>query len=595
MTFEIGLLLALMAVAIVLFATEWAETDVTALGLLLVLVITGLLPANRAFAGFGSDTVIMILGLLILTAALMRTGVMDVVGRGIVRHTGEDPRHLQIVVMIAAAGLGAFMSNTASTAFFVPIVFGIAKRAQISPSKLLLPLAFASILSSSVTLISTSTNLVVSGLLTQYKLPPMGMFELAPVGIPITVAGLIYMMTIGRRIIPDRFHADEVGAATHSVRPYLSEVLVLPKSKLIGQTIAQSGFGRDLDLTVLRVLRDKAKSLAARAETVIREGDVILVQGSTDEILKIKDTAGIDIKADVKLADPELQDKDTGMVEMIILPTSPLIGRTLKERRFREHYGLQVLGINQHGERLSRKISTVPLQLGDVLLVQGPKDKIQQAVDDPTFRVLGDLSATRPNTRQAPLAIGIFAAVLALATFEILSLPVAMMLGGLLVFVTRCITPEEAYRDIEWKVIILVGCMLGVGLAIEQTGTARYLSSLIIDSVGLSSPLLLLSGFFFLTVLLTQPMSHQAAVVVVLPIAVQTAYQLQVNPRTFAMTVAIAASCSYLSPLEPSCVMVYGAGRYRFTDFLKVGSLLTLVIFAITILLVPILWPLSAK
>src|SRR3954468_18028235 len=233
MTFEIGLLFALIGLAVVLFATEWVETDVTALGLLIVLVLTGLLPANRAFVGFGSDTVIMILGLLLLTAALMRTGVMDVVGRYIVRHTGEDPWRLQIVVMIASAGLGAFMSNTASTAFFVPIVFGIAKRAKISPSKLLLPLAFSSILSSCVTMISTSTNLVVSGLLTDYKLAPMGMFELAPVGVPITIIGLIYMVTIGQRLIPDRFRVEELNSGQQSVREYSTEVLVLSKSGLI--------------------------------------------------------------------------------------------------------------------------------------------------------------------------------------------------------------------------------------------------------------------------------------------------------------------------------------------------------------------------
>lgn len=595
MSFEIGLLLALVLVAMVLFATEWLETDVTALGLLMTLVLTGLVPANRAFVGFGSDTVIMILGLLILTAALMRTGVMDIVGRRILRHTGDDPRRLQVVVMIASAGLGAFMSNTASTAFFVPIVFGIAKRAKISPSKLLLPLAFSSILSSSVTLISTSTNLVVSGMLTDYKLAPMGMFELAPVGVPITVAGLLYMITIGRRLIPDRFEGLENPGDGYGIRAYLSEVLVLPGSPLIGKTIAECGLGRDLDLTVLRIVRNKTEAIAPRPDTVIREGDVILVEGGTEEILKIKDTAGIDIKADVKLGDPNLEDNEIGMVEMIILPGSPLVGRTLKGRRFREHYGLQVLGINRHGETLRRKISLLPLRMGDILLVQGPHARIQDAADDPTFRVLDDLAATRPNTRRAPFACAIFVGVLVLATLKLVTLPVAMMLGALLVFVTRCVTPQEAYSDIEWKAIILVACMLGLGAAMEHTGAALYLSGLIVEGIGRSSPILLLSGFFFLTVLLTQPMSNQAAAIVVLPIALQTASQLGVNPRTFAMMIAVAASCSYLTPLEPSCVMVYGAGRYRFADFLKVGSLLTVLIYLIAILLVPIFWPLHAR
>ena len=593
MTFEIGLLFVLVFGAVVLFATDWVEADVVALGLLIIMVLTGLVPTDLAFAGFGSDTVIMILGLLILTSGLLRTGVMDIVGRYIVRHTGDSPRRLQSVVMGSASGLSAFMSNTAATAFFLPIVFGIAKRASVSPSKLLLPLAFASILSSSVTLISTSTNLVVSGMLTDYKLAPMGMFELAPVGIPIALAGLLYMMTIGRRLIPDRFAPEELGASAHSVRTYLSEIIVLPESKLIGKTIAESAFGRDLDLTVLRIMRNKA-FLSARAETVIREGDVLTVEGGTEDILKVKDTAGIDIKADAKLSDPALEDKDTGMVEVIILPRSPLIGRTLKGQRFREHYGLQVLGINRHGETLRRKISVLPLAMGDVLLVQGPLSKIKEAEGDPTFRVLDDLSDARPKTRHAPIAIGIFVLVLGLATFKILTLPVAMMLGALLVFVTRCVTPKEAYEDVEWKAIILIGCMLSLGVAMEKTGAARYLSSLIVEGIGLANPLYLLAGFFVLTVVLTQPMSNQAAAIVLLPIALQTANQIQVNPRTFAMMIAVAASCSYITPLEPSCVMVYGAGRYRFADFLKVGSLLTLLIFVIAMLLVPIVWPLHA-
>jgi di/tricarboxylate transporter len=593
MMYEIAVLFAFVLIALVLFATEWLESDVTALGLVIGMVLSGILPAEKAFAGFGSDTVIMILGLLIMTAALMRTGVMDLVGRWIVRHAGDSARRLQTVVMTGAAGLSAFMSNTAATAFFVPITFGIARRAKISPAKLLMPLAFATILAGTITLIGTSTNLVVSGLLTQYKLAPMGMFELAPVGIPITLAGLVYMMTLGRRIIPDRFRPEEIAGTAQSMRAYLTEVLVLPESKLIGKTIAESGLGRDLDLTALRIVRNKTESIPARAETVINEGDVILVQGASEDILKIKDVAGIDIKADVKLADPELADKDTGMTEMIILPGSPLIGRTLKGQRFREHYGLQVLGVNRHGEMTHRKVSVLPLRLGDVLLVQGPLAKIEEAADDPTFRVLGDLSATRPHAKRAPVAIGIFVAVLALATFEVLSLPVAMMLGALLVFATRCITPQEAYCDVEWKAIILIGCMLALGVAMESTGGAGYLSGLIVQAVG-SNPILLLSGFFFLTVFLTQPMSNQAAAIVVLPIALQTAYQLQLNPRAFAMTIAFAASCSFITPLEPSCIMVYGAGRYRFADFLKVGTLLTLIIFVIVILLVPIVWPLNA-
>ena len=252
MTPAIGLLLALLAAALVLFSREKVPADVVALGVLLALVLTRLVPASEAFAGFGSDTVIMILGLLILTAALMKTGVVDIAGRWILRRTGRKPDRLLLIVMVASAGLGALMSNTASTAFFIPVVIGLARRSNISASRLLLPLAFASILTSSVTLVSTSTNIVVSGLMTQHGLEPMGMFEMAPVGIPIAIVGILYMLVIGRRLLPQR---DRVEDKTLGLRPYLTEVIIPEKSPLVGKTLAESGLGRDLDLTVLRLVR----------------------------------------------------------------------------------------------------------------------------------------------------------------------------------------------------------------------------------------------------------------------------------------------------------------------------------------------------
>lgn len=282
MTFEIGLMLAALAVAVVLFSLDWFTPDTVALGLLVTLVLTGLLPVERAFDGFGSDTVIVILALLILTAALTRTGVIDLVGRAILRRTDDNPERLLAVVMVSAAAIGAFMSNTAATAFFVPIVIGIAQRAGFSASRLLLPLAFAGILSSSVSLISTSSNLVISGLMTQKGLAPMGMFELAPVGIPITVAGLLYMYFIGRKFMPDRGGGEGL-IEQFGVAPFLAEVLIPPDSPLVGKTLGETKFGSDLDLTVLEVIRDKDRHFAPRTTMKLAAGDVLLVEGRPDE------------------------------------------------------------------------------------------------------------------------------------------------------------------------------------------------------------------------------------------------------------------------------------------------------------------------
>lgn len=592
MTPQVALLLLIIVAAVVLFSFEWVPADVTALGILLTLILTGLLPADQAFAGFSSDTVMMILGLFILTAALLHTGVVEMVGRAIMRYTGDNLNRLLSVVMVTSAGLSAFISNTASTAFFVPIIIGLAGRARVSASKLLMPLAFAAILASSVTLVSTSTNIVVSGLMTRYDLPPMGMFELAPVGIPIAVVGLIYMHLVGRWLIPDRGRPDDLDNGL-GIRLYLTEALILPASPLAGKTLAESGLGRDLDLTVLQLVRDGDRYLVPRANRKLKAGDVLLVEGQRDEILKIKDTVGIDIKADVKLSDPELQTEEVRLAEVILLPGSPLIRRTLKSLRFRERYRMQVLAIYRHGETIRQKISQIRLKVGDVLLVQGHPANIAGLAEDNLFSVIGAVEERRPNLPRARVAIAAFVGALVLATFNVVSLPVAVLLGALIVFLTGCLTPEEAYRQVDWRALILIGSMLGLGSAMEHTGTAEFLAAQIVERVGQANPLWLLTAFFALAVLLTQPMSNQAAAIVVVPVAIQTALRLDLNPRTFAMMIAVAASTSYLTPLEPACLMVYGPGGYRFVDFLKMGSLLTVLIYAVAIILVPLVWPLS--
>ena len=591
MTYQILLMLLTIGAGLVLFSFEWLPADVIAIGLLLFVTMTGLLPADQAFVGFGNDAVVMILGLLILTAALIRTGVVDWVGRTIILRMGKQPNRLLLIVMVVAGVISSFISNTAATAFLIPVVIGVGHKAQISTSKLLMPLAFASILSSSVTLVATSTNIVVSGLMVQNGLNPLGMFELAPVGLPIVITGIAYMYWIGRRMIPERGAPENIYEEIGTL-PYLTEAVILPGSPLANKTLAQSGLGRELDLTVLRVTRNDRNFFAPQADLQLAEGDILLLEGKRDEILKIKDEAGMKFRADVQFSSPELQNDSVHLVEAIVLPKSPLLGRTIEDAKFREQYSLQVLAINQHGETLRSNLRQISVQLGDVLLVQGHRSNIAAMEADQAFRVIGKVTDKSANLERAPIAILAFAGSLLLATLNIFSLPVAIMLGVFVVFVTRCITPEEAYREVEWKALILIACMLGVGKALESSGAAAYLAGQIVTWLGEANPIWLLAGFFTLTMLLTQPMSNQAAAVVVVPIALQTAVQLGLNPRAFAVMIAVGASCSYLTPLEPSCLMVYGPGRYRFGDFLKVGSLLTLIIFLIAIVLVPVLWPL---
>jgi len=591
MTLQIALLLTIIVIAVVLFTMEHFPTDIIALGIVFLLVITRLIPPEVAFAGFGSDTIVMIFGLLVLTASLMRTGVVDFAGRLLLQVVDKRRDYVVIIIMATAAILSAFISNTATAALFVPITLNLSRRLHLSSSKLLMPMAFASILASSVTLVASSTNIVVSGVMTRYGLPPLGMFELTLVGIPIAVIGLLYMVILGQRLIPDRSGLSET-EELFGIRPYLAEVVVLPDSPLAGKTLVEAALGRDLDLTVLRVIRDGNRYLVPQAQLKLEEEDELLVKGQRSDVLRIFDTVGLAFKADVKLSDPRLQAEDTQLVEVILLPRSPLTGRTLKTLGFRERYGLQVLGVNRRGKSIFRKLSQTRLRTGDQLLIQGPRANIA-ALDQDNFHVLGTVEHQRPNRKRAPIAISMFAGVLLLAALNILSLPVAVLAGTLGVFMTRCITPDEAYREVEWKALIVIGSMLALGAAMEHTGTADYIAGLITQTTQGLNPIGMLTLFFALTLLLTQPMSNQAAAVLVLPVAIQSAIQLGLNPRTFAVMIALGASCSFITPLEPACLIVYGPGHYRFLDFVKVGSVLTLLVYLVAIMLVPWLWPLS--
>jgi len=592
MTPEIAICLAILVGAIALFAWDRVPADVVALGIMLALIVTGLLRPAQAFAGFGSDTVMMILGLLIMTAGLVNTGVVDIAGRHIFDVAGRNPVLFLPILMFSVASLSAFMSNTAATAFFVPLVLGYAAKTRLSPSRFLLPLAFASILTSSVTLISTSTNLVVSELLMQSQQPPMGMFEMAPVGIPIAIVGLLYVWLIGTRLLPER--EDQKAQEEIGERLYQADVMVEEDGPLVGKSLADAKLTDETALKVIKVLRaeETVRGDKRLADLELAAGDHLIVEGKRADLLKIRDRRGLEFKADAMHSDPEVDPKELTIVEGVLLPRSPLIGRSLRSLGFKERYGLQVLAIHRAG-RLPKTMSSARLRLGDVLLLQGTADDVAALERGNLFNIFGGVDASRYNVARAPLAVTIFVLSIIAATFKFTALPVAVLGGAFAMLLTRCISPDEAYAQVEWKVVVLIGALLSLGAAMDTSGTGKYLAAQLIELVGSDGPYKLLTCFFLLTVGLTQPMSNQSAAVVVLPIAIQTGVQLGVDPRGFAMMVAVAASCSYLTPLEPSCLMVYGPGKYRFSDFARVGLPLTVLIYLIALALVPMVWPMT--
>ena len=592
MTHEIATVLGLLLLALILFGTEKIPIDIVTILLVLALILTKTLTPAQAFAGFGDDIVITISGLFILTGGLVITGVVDAVGRRLHRVAGGNEFRLATVIMLVAAASASVMKNTTTTAMLVPIVLGLAHRSRISPTRLLMPLAFGAILGGTCTLIGTSTNLAVSGAMVRMKLAPYSMFELTSVGIPLVLVGLAYMLFLGRHMLPRLGAANESLTEQYHIREFITEVVVLRGSPLAGKTLAEANMSEELDLTVLSIIRNKNERIAPTANVQILSDDVMLVQGRVEDILKVKSTAGLEIKADFKLSDQLLETREIELFEAMVLRSSTFVGRTLKGLRFRERHGVTALAINRHGVTFLKKLSTVSLRFGDVLLLQGPRQKVEQVAADGNILLLEDVTGRRGRAHKRKWAIAAFLLFLSLSVSKIVPLPVAVLSGVLLLLVSQAVRPQEIYDFVEWRLIVLIAGMISFGVAMEATKADQYLADVIVRYAGAYGGKAVLAGFFLLTVALTQPMSNQAAALVVVPIAIKTALALGLNPRTFAVAVTYAASCSFLTPLEPACVLIYTPGRYRFMDFVKVGSLLTIAVFIICMLLVPYFWPL---
>ncbi len=594
MSGSIATVLVLLLLALILFATERIPIDIVSIVLVLALILTNTLTVAEAFAGFGNDIVITISGLFILTGGLVKTGVIDAVGRRLQGIAGESEFRMAAMVMVVAAMSAAVMKNTTTTAMFLPVVLAIAARKNISPSKLLMPLAFGAILGGTCTLIGTSTNLAVSGALPRYGMQPFSMFELTRVGVTIVGVGMLYMLLVGLRLLPNREQEKSLTEQYH-VRQYMSEVLVLDGSPLIDKTLSEARIGDELDLTVIGILRGaEQRRLAPSRDLRIRAGDLLLVQGRVEDILRVKSEAGIEIKPDFKLSDTLLEDESAKieLFEVMIPRGSIFVARTLKQLGFRARYQLTVLAINRHGVDLLSKISTVRLRFGDVLLLQGSRNWVEQLASDGSILLLEEISERQARPTKRRWAIVAFILFITLSITHFTPLSVAVLAGALVLLVSGAVRAQEIYEMIEWRLIVLIACMISFGVAMEKTGADQYLADLIVRATGQYGPLAVLAGFFLMTIALTQPMSNQAAALVMLPIAIKTALVLGLNPRTFAVTVTYAASCSFLTPLEPACVLIYTPGRYRFLDFVKVGSILTVAVFLIVMWLVPIFWPL---
>jgi len=556
--------------------------------LLFALMVFGILKPEEALSGFSSDIILILGAVFIISGALLETGVMDGLGDIIWRLTGNSRVRILIVVMLFTSLTSAFMNNTTTTAVFLPAVLAVCRRSGVNPSQMLMPLAFASILGGTCTLIGTSTNVAASGLIAHHGMPPFALFEFLPVGLTMCAMGGLYFVIGGRKLLPEVKEASFTEG--YEIKQYLSEIVLTRRSPLAGKSLAEARLS-DSGINVLEVMRDGAK-LFAESSTELREGDVLIVNASRESLLKVKETPGVEIKADVKLGDTDLITSTIKIVEAIVMPQSFLVGRTIKEVNFRHRFGVTAVAIFRRGQSVAEKLGMIPLHVGDVLLLQGRVEQFDSLGEHADLWVLEEMHHVPFRRRKGVYVVAAFAAAVVVGGFGFAALPIAFLGAALVVLITRCITAEEAYSFIEWRLLILIGGMTSFGLAMQKTGAAEYAASAIVGLLAPYGAYPIMLGFALLTMALTQPMSNASAALVVLPVAISTASKLGVDPRTFAVLVTLAASLSFITPLEPSCLIVYGPGKYRFRDFLTVGAPLTVIALVVLLTMVPWLWPL---
>lgn len=778
MTGPIALVLLIVLAAVALFVSGRLRVDVVALLVLGTLAVTGLIEPAEALSGFSNPAVVTVWAVFILSGALARTGVARVIGHQVMRVAGDGELRLILVIMLTAAILSAFMNNVGVAALMLPVVVEIARRTGIPASKLLLPLAFGALMGGLTTLIGTPPNILASDALYEAGLGSFSLFDFAPVGGTILAAGILFMLLIGRRMLPVRDLVRETSEMTagdlESLYQLQEQLLVLTvpdNSKLDGMSLAESQMGSIVDLNVLAIIRDGKTQLSPSPGALLRGGDKLIVVGESDQLADLSrhrvDTlerlpmtvenareAGIDVaevrltdhstligssladvgfrrqhdvnvlavrrgeqyirrdlpglrlkasdtllvegspqaierlkaedsfevleaesdqvyqlnerllqvsipaqsvlvgrslaesrlgetygltvlqitRADETLALPypnetisagdrllvqgshanvqalrgleelridgplqsldDLETADIGLSEVVLSPHTTKVGKTLRELNFREKYGLSVLAIWRSGETYRDELSEMPLRFGDALLIYGLRNKINILGKEADFIVLAEEAQEAPRLSKAPIAVAIMAAVLLSVLLGWLPIAIAAIIGGTLMVLSGCLTMEEAYRYIEWPAVFLIAAMLPLGTAMETSGAAAYLTNSMIDVIGDAGPLAVLGGLFTLSVLASQVMPNAAVVVLMAPIAIKAASDLDVSPYTFMMGIAIAASASFMSPIShPANILVMGPGGYRFSDYIKIGLPLTLLVLLVVLLILPLVWP----
>lgn len=591
MSYEALLTLLVAIAAVGLFISEKLPMDVVAMLVLASLLLLGLVSPDEALSGFSNEATITVAGMFVLSAGLAHTGALAGLGRQLARVRW---RWLFILLLMLVAGvISGFINNTAVVAVFLPMVLAACAQNRQSPSQVLIPLSYASQMGGVCTLIGTSTNLLVNSVAKDLGHPGFGMFDFAPLGLVTMGFGLVYLAVLGPWLLPN--HPAAPLTESWQLGKYVTELRVMDGSPLIGRQIGRAKLHEKHGIDVLELIRDDVSRWTPASETLL-EGDLLLVRGEWERLAALRHSLKLEPRPEFKLSDSSFGAATDGeakrLIEVMVAPGSRLAGQNLDEMDFTRQRETTVLALHRRGELQRERLRDVTLDVGDVLLVLAPPDELEMLRADERLVVLNEREDSRRPRGRALLALGIVAAVIAVAAMDVLPIVAASILGGIALVVTRCVGNEQAYKAVDWRVIVLLAGVLPLGIAMQKSGLAQSIANVAVGSVGELGPLAVLAAIYLLTAVLTEFMSNNAAAVMITPIAYSTAISLGLDPTPFIVAVLFAASTSFSTPVGyQTNMMVYNAGNYRFVDFLRMGVPLNLMFWALAVWLIPRFFP----
>lgn len=590
------IVLGIALLAVVLFISEWLSIDVVALLIVVLLVGSGIISPQEGVAGFSNPATITVAFMFVLSEAILKTGALQSLGVKLSPLIRRNPVSGMVLLILLIGIVSAFVNNTPVVAVLIPVIIQMAHSTGQAPSKMLIPLSYASIFGGTCSLVGTSTNILVSGIAAENGLGEFSMFEMTPLGLVFLGTGVLYFILIGRKLLPENREGDSL-KEQFEMRAYLTEIVLKSGADSIGQKIMNTSLVKELEMDIIEIRRRGAQFSLPAGDMVLKKDDILKVRCDVNKIKQLKDRVSVDVNTGISISDDSFQSKNSTLVEMVITSNSEFEGKSLHDMDFRRRYRGVPLAIRHREEVLHENLHDVKLKAGDVILAEVKNHFVQQLKriegnQDSPFIILSEDAFVEFNKQKFAIVGGIIATVVTLAALNIVPIVIGTLAGTVLLVILKHLTMKEVYESINWKIVFLLAGALSIGVAMNNSGLALAAADFTINQLGQFGPVAIIAGLYLLTMVLTEVMSNNATAALIAPIAIAIAAQLGLSPTPFLMAVMFAASASLLTPIGyQTNTMVYSAGQYKFTDFFRVGAILSLIFWILATLLIPIFYP----